>query len=100
MSNSNIKNTNAAVDNKNFSNKFYIGIGLIISSLIIGKITQTTFIIYFSNDFIRNLSVIVYIVSWIPFLIGIAWAGREYVNKYNRFFTFKYYINKIKSIRE
>ena len=100
MSNSNIKNTNAAVDNKNFSKKFYIGIGLIISSLIIGKITQTTFIIYFSNDFIRNLSVIVYIVSWIPFLIGIAWAGREYVNKYNRFFTFKYYINKIKSIRE
>ncbi|MCJ7802787.1 MAG: hypothetical protein MUP82_10570 [Candidatus Marinimicrobia bacterium] len=87
-------------EQKIFSKKFYIGIGLIVSSLIIGKVTQTTFIIYFTNDFIRNLSVIVYIISWIPFVLGITWAGKEYVNKYNRFFTFKYYKNKIKSIRE
>jgi len=100
MSNFNTKNINAAVAKKNFSKKFYIGIGLIISSLVIGKITQTTFIIYFTNDFIRNLSVIVYVISWIPFILGIAWAGMEYANKYNRFFRFKYYINKIKSIRE
>jgi hypothetical protein len=87
-------------DQGKFSKKFYIGIGLIISSLVIGKITQTTFIIYFTNDFIRKLSVIVYILSWPPFLLGIAWAGMEYVKKYNRFFTFKYYKNKIKSNRE
>lgn len=89
-----------SAEQKIFSKKFYIGIGLIISSLIIGKVTQTTFIFYFTNDFIRNLSVIVYVISWIPFLLGIAWAGMEYVIKYNRFFTFKYYINKIKSNRE
>jgi uncharacterized protein YqhQ len=84
--------------NKNqFSKKFYIGIGLIISSLIIGKIAQATFIIYFTNDFIRKLSVIIYIISWLPFILGIAWAGIEYVNKYNRFFTIKYYRDKIKS---
>ena len=100
MSNSNAKNINATADKKNFSKKFYIGIGLIISSLIIGKVTQTTFIIYFTNDFIRNLSVIVYVISWIPFILGIAWAGMEYANKYNKFFKLKYYINKIKSIRE
>ena len=100
MSTLNTKNINAATDKKNFSKKFSIGIGLIISSLVIGKVTQTTFIIYFTNDFIRNLSVIVYVISWIPFLFGIAWAGMEYANKYNRFFTLKYYIKKIKSIRE
>ncbi len=83
-----------------FSKKFYIGIALIISSLIIGKITQATFVIYFTNDFIRKLSAIVYIISWPPLILGIAWAGIEYVNKYNRFFTFKYYREKIKSIRE
>ena len=83
-----------------FSKKFYIGIVLIISSLIIGKTTQATFVIYFTNEFIRTLSVIIYIISWIPFILGIAWAGMEYVNKYNRFFTVKYYREKFKSIRE
>ncbi len=87
-------------DKGKFSKKFYIGIGLIISSLIVGKITQAIFVIYFNNYFIRKLSVIIYIISWLPFILGIAWAGMEYVNKYNRFFTFKYYKNKIKSIRE
>lgn len=83
-----------------FSKKFYIGIALIISSLIVGKITQATFVIYFTNDFIRKLSVIIYIISWPPFILGIAWASMEYADKYNRFFTFKYYKDKVKSIRE
>ena len=83
-----------------FSKKFYIGIVLIISSLIVGKVTQATFVIYFDNDFIRKLSVIIYIASWLLFIIGIALAGMEYAKKYNRFFTFKYYKDKIKSIRE
>ena len=80
--------------------KFYIGIGLIISSLIVGKITQAIFVIYFNNDFIRKLSTIIYIISWLPFILGIAWAGMEYVHKYNRFFTFKYYRHKIKSSKQ
>ncbi len=100
MSNSNTKNIILTADKKKFSKKFYIGIVLIISSLIIGKITQATFVIYFTNDFIRKLSVIIYILSWLPFILGITWAGMEYAKKYNRFFTFKYYKNKVKSIRE
>ncbi len=87
-------------DKSKFSKKFYIGIALIISSLVVGKITQAIFVIYFTNDFIRKLSVIIYIISWLPFILGIAWAGMEYAKKYNRFFTFKYYKDKIKSIRE
>ncbi len=85
---------------RKFSKKFYIGLALIISSLIIGKITQATFVIYFTNDFVRKLSVIIYIISWPPLILGIAWAGIEYVKKYNRFFTFKYYKDKIESFRE
>ncbi len=85
---------------RKFSKKFYIGLALIISSLIVGKITQATFVIYFTNDFIRKMSVIIYIVSWPPFILGIAWAGMEYADKYNRFFTFKYYKDKIKSFRK
>jgi hypothetical protein len=83
-----------------FSKKFYIGITLIISSLIVGKITQAIFVIYFTDEFIRKLSVIIYIITWPPFIMGIAWAGIEYVNKYNRFFTLKFYKDKIRSIRE
>ena len=75
-----------------FTKRFYTGVGLIITSLIVGKITQATFVIYFTNDFIRKLSVIIYIVSWPPFILGIGWAGKETVKKYNRFFTLKYYL--------
>jgi len=90
----------STADTRKFSKKFYIGIGLIISSLIIGKITQTTFIIYFHNDFIRKLSIIIYIISWPPFILGIAWSGMEYADKYSRFFTLKYYKNLIISFRD
>ena len=86
-------------EQKKFSKQFYIGIWLIIITLIVGKITQATFIFYFNNDFIRRLSLIVYLISWPPFLLGIAWAGREYVDKYNRFFTIKYYREKFRNRR-
>ena len=87
----------STTDKSKFSKKFYIGIALIISSLIVGKVTQATFIFYFTNDFIRKLAVIMYIITWPLFLLGIAWAGMEYVYKYNRFFTFKYYRDKFSS---
>lgn len=87
-------------EQKKFSKQFYIGIWLIIITLIVGKITQATFIFYFNNDFIRRLSVIVYLISWPPFLLGIAWAGMEYVDKYNRFFTIKYYREKFRNRRK
>ncbi len=88
------------IDTRKFSKKFYVGIVLIIASLLFGKITQTTFIVYFNNDFIRKISVIIYIISWVPFIIGIAWTGMEYVNKYNRVFTFKYYKDKIRNSKQ
>ena len=88
---------NKLPEKKNFTEKFYIGVALIILSLIIGKITQVAFMIYFKDDFIRTISVIIYLISWIPLIIGIAWAGKETFSRYNRFFTFKYYKEIIKS---
>ena len=96
MGNNELQDTVLTRDKSKFSKKFYIGIVLIIVSLIVGKITQATFVIYFTNDLIRKLSVIIYIISWPPFILGIAWAGRETVNKYNHFFTFKFYLKKFR----
>ncbi len=100
MSKAKSQNKKIITNKKQFSKKFYIGIGLIISSLIIGKITQTTFVLYFNNDFIRKFSGIVYILSWPPFILGIAWTGMEYANKYNKYFTFKYYKDKIRNSKQ
>lgn len=100
MDNNELQDTVLTKEKRRYSKKFYIGIWLIIISLIIGKITQATFVFYFTNDFIRKLSIIIYIISWLPFLLGIAWAGREYVDKYNRFFTFKYYKEKIRNSKQ
>ncbi len=94
-----IKKINYGSPPNKFTKKFYIGIWLIIISLIVGKITQAVFFFYYTNIFLRKISIIVYLFSWFPFLLGIAWAGKQYVDKYNRFFTFKYYKNKIKSIK-
>ena len=87
----------SVVENKRFSKKFYIGIWLIIISLVVGKLTQAAIIIYFTNDFIRKLSVLIYLISWPPFLLGITWTGMEYAKKYSRFFTFKYYRERIRN---
>ena len=96
MGSDKLQDTVLTSKNGKFSKKFYIGIWLIIISLIVGKITQATFVFYFTNEFIRNLSIIVYIISWPPFILGIAWAGMEYADKYNRFFTIKYYREKFR----
>jgi len=96
MGSDELQDTVLTSKNGKFSKKFYIGIWLIIISLIVGKITQATFVFYFTNEFIRNLSIIVYIISWPPFILGIAWAGMEYADKYNRFFTIKYYREKFR----
>ena len=97
MSKSTPLDKTTTTDKSKFTKKIYVGIGLIISSLIIGKITQVTFVVYFNNDFTRKLSIIIYIISWLPLILGIAWAGMEYFHKYNRFFTFKYYRDKFSS---
>jgi len=60
-----------------FSGKFYLGAVLILISLIIGKITTITFFFHFDDPFIRNISIIIYLISWPLLIIGVYWIGKE-----------------------
>jgi hypothetical protein len=83
---------------KQFSQKFYIGVIFIIVSLIVGKITQGMFILYFNDDFVRQLSVITYIISWPFFIAGIWMVGVEYADRYKRWGSFRFYYEKVTGI--
>ncbi len=74
-----------------FSNKFYLGIILIVVSFIIGKITTATFIIYFNNQLLKWISLIIYILSWPMLIIGIWWLGEEYTKMIKKYMSYKFY---------
>ncbi len=76
--------------------KFYLGILLIVLSLVLGKITQIAFLFYFQDEYIRWLSVIIYILSWIPLVVGLVWVGQEYAEVIKKYFSYKYYHQAIK----
>jgi uncharacterized BrkB/YihY/UPF0761 family membrane protein len=80
-----------------FSNKFYWGIFLVVLNFVLGKIGQYYFFKYFDNPKIRWISLIFYILSWIPLIVGIMLIGREYIDAVRKYFTFKYYGVKIKN---
>ncbi len=82
---------NSKESGKKLSQKFYLGVFMILLSLVIGKITQAVFIMYFNDDLIRRTSIVIYIVSWPMFLWGIWAVGREYADKLQRYFTISYY---------
>ncbi len=81
----------------NLSGKFYFGIILIAVSLIIGKITQITFLFHYNDPTIRWTALTIYILSWIPFFIGAWWVGKEYTKAIRKYFSYKYYHQTIKS---
>ena len=74
-----------------FSNKFYLGILLIVISFIIGKITTATFIIYFNQPLFKWVSLTNYILSWPMLIIGIWWIGEEYTNMIRKYMSYKFY---------
>jgi hypothetical protein len=80
---------------KQFSQKFYTGVILIIASLIVGKITQGLFIWYFNNEFIRQLAIITYIISWPFFIAGIWMVGTEYADTYKQWRSFRLCYQKL-----
>ncbi|MFC1550029.1 hypothetical protein ACFL46_01910 [Candidatus Neomarinimicrobiota bacterium] len=81
--------------NRQFSQKFYIGVVFIIASLIVGKITQGLFIWFFDDVLIRQLAIIAYIVSWPFFIAGIWIVGSEYADRYKQWGSFKFYYQKL-----
>ena len=79
-----------------YSTKFYLGIVFIITSLIIGKITTILTITYWSEAFIRNISILLYILSWPLLILGAYWTGQEYVDKMRQYSSTTFYKEKVK----
>ena len=79
-----------------FAPKFYLGIALTVASLIIGGITKLTFLVYFTIDFIRWLSLIFYFLSWPMLVLGVWWVGKEYYIAIRKYFTYRFYHESVK----
>jgi len=79
------------------STKFWIGTVFIILSLVLGKITQAVFIIFFSDAILRWISIIVYIISWPMLIIGVWWVGKEYAQAITKYFSYRFYGQKAKA---
>ncbi len=80
-----------------FSTKFYVGVVLVILSFVLGKVTNIIFIVYFNNVFWRWFSIIVYILSWPMLIVGAWWAGKEYAEKIKRYFSYRFYHDRMKN---
>ncbi len=81
----------------NFSSKFYIGIFFILLSFTLGKIATITFVWYFTDATLRWLSVGIYILSWPLLIVGIIWVGKEYAQTIQKYISYQYYHETIKS---
>lgn len=80
----------------NYSFKFYMGIIFIILSLLIGKITTLSFFFHLNDPLIRNLSIVIYILSWPLLIVGAIWVGREYANSIKKYASYRFYGQTIK----
>ena len=79
-----------------YSPPFYMGIFLVISSLILGKITLATAIIYFDNQALRWGSIIAYSLTWLILIMGAVLIGKEYAKTVYKYCSYKYYHASLK----
>jgi hypothetical protein len=79
-----------------YTRKFYAGVGLVLFSLLLGKITTATFIFYFSHPVIRWSSVIIYFLSWPMLILGAWWVGSEYYARIKRYVSYRFYHESVK----
>ncbi len=82
--------------NLKYSAKFYVGIVLIILSLIIGKITTFYFITRFGDQLVMWTSLIIYILSWPMLIMGVWWVGEEYAEGIRKYFQYQFYHESLK----
>ncbi len=79
-----------------FSWKFYLGVVMIIASLVLGKIAAAIFILYLDDATIRWLSAVIYILTWPLLFIGIWWVGKEYYDSIRRYASYRFYHESLK----
>ena len=78
------------------SGKFFSGIALIILSFVISKIAQIMFMLNLKDPQVLWWSIAIYTVSWVPFVIGVWWVGREYADAVQKYFSVKFYHESFK----
>lgn len=79
-----------------YTNKFYIGAGMVVGSFLLAKLVLATFVIYFNIPFIRWLSIIIYLLTWPMLFIGVWWVGKEYAKALHRYFSYQFYQRSLK----
>ena len=79
-----------------FSWKFYLGVVMVIASLVIGKIAAAVFILYLDDATLRWLSILVYILTWPLLFAGIWWVGKEYYDSIRRYTSYRFYHESLK----
>ena len=79
-----------------FSPKFYLGLFMIIASFALGALVKVVFLVYIFDSFLRWISIILYIVSWVMLGVGVWWAGKESYEGIRRYMTYRYYHESLK----
>jgi len=81
----------------NFSWKFYVGLIILILSFVVAKGAQVIFIMYYDNFLLRQISLVLYILTWPMLFWGAWWSGKEYTEKVKKYFSYKYYHDTAKN---
>jgi hypothetical protein len=76
---------------KNFSWKFYVGIVLIIVSLIAGGIIKVLLLFELNRPILWWTLLVAYLLTWPILIWGIWWAGKEYADKIKRYVSYRFY---------
>lgn len=79
-----------------FTFRFYLGIVLIVFSLVLGGVTKVLFIVYFHSQLMRWMSVVLYALSWPILILGAYWAGRESYDAIHKYAGYRYYHEHLK----
>ncbi len=82
---------NEAEQGPRFSRKFYLGVFLIVLSLILGKVATAIFILYLKDAFWRWSAIAIYVISWFMLAVGVWWVGKEYSDSLRKFLGYKFY---------
>src|SRR3989338_819609 len=83
-------------NNRKFPLKIIAGAALIIFGFIIGRFAQITFFTQFDDPSTGSLAILLYLVSWVPTILGIWWVGREMALRIKNYFSPLFYTKKVR----
>lgn len=78
-----------------YSTKFYLGLIILILSLILGKVGLYYLVFFNKGSGLFWLGVFIYLVSWPLTIWGVWWVGIEYADKIKKFISYKFYTQSL-----